>query len=84
MALVSGQEKNTLWRRSPTLEQPDQIEQTGDVMIEPGDIISFVPDAIHCVEALGDEPTISFNLYGLTDYKARYKFDPNTHTAVLF
>ncbi len=84
VALVSGQEKHTLWQRSPTGQQPDQIAQTGELMLNPGDIISFLPDAIHCVTALGGTPTISFNLYGLTDYKARYKFDPNSHTALLF
>lgn len=84
VALVSGQEKNTLWHRTPTTAHPDRIESTKEVVINPGDIISFLPDAIHCVEALGDEPTISFNLYGKTDYKARYKFDVQTHTAMLF
>jgi len=34
-----------------------------------------MPDAIHQVEALGDDPTISFNLYGVTDYDQRFEFD---------
>jgi predicted metal-dependent enzyme (double-stranded beta helix superfamily) len=43
-----------------------------------------MPDAIHSVEAIGDEPTISFNLYGETDYDQRFEFDPVTCTAKNF
>jgi predicted metal-dependent enzyme (double-stranded beta helix superfamily) len=41
-------------------------------------------DAIHHVAALGDEPTISFNLYGETDYDRRFDFDPIQGTAQNF
>jgi predicted metal-dependent enzyme (double-stranded beta helix superfamily) len=84
VAILAGQERNTLWRRSPDAEYPDRIERVGDLCLEPGQIISFLPDAIHCVEALGDEPTISFNLYGKTDYSRRFEFDPVTHTVQNF
>ncbi|NER81825.1 MAG: cupin, partial [Leptolyngbya sp. SIO1D8] len=56
----------------------------GEVVLSPGDIITFTPGAIHQVEPIGDEPTISFNLYGITDYKSRYVFDPEASTAELF
>jgi predicted metal-dependent enzyme (double-stranded beta helix superfamily) len=39
---------------------------------------------IHRVEALGDEPTISFNLYGETNYEQRFEFDPVNCTAKTF
>ncbi|MEM7771038.1 MAG: cupin [Cyanobacteria bacterium P01_E01_bin.6] len=84
VALIRGQEKNTLWRRSPTPEQPGRIEQVGEQYLVPGDIIGFTPGAIHCIEAIGDEPTISFNLYGVTDYPNRYQFDITNHTAKKF
>lgn len=84
VALISGEERNTLWRRSPTPEHPHAIEQVGEQILVPGDIIGFVPDAIHCVEALGDEPTISFNLYGITDRSQRFQFSPGDRTAKLF
>ncbi|MGJ3250571.1 MAG: cupin [Elainellaceae cyanobacterium] len=84
VALINGQEKNTFWRRSPTPEHPNRIEKVGEQILVPGDMIGFTPDAIHCVEALGDEPTISFNLYGVTAYDQRYKFDPDRHTAEKF
>ena len=49
--------------------------------MSPGDIISFVPGAIHCVEAVADEPTVTFNLYGETKSKERFEFDIVNHTA---
>ncbi len=50
----------------------------------PGDIIGFTPDAIHSVEPLGDEPVITFNLYGVTEYQERFEFNPVTHSAKNF
>ncbi|AFY70877.1 hypothetical protein Pse7367_2621 [Thalassoporum mexicanum PCC 7367] len=100
VALVNGQEKNVVWRRSSNKspkkgfadeqkpsdrsDQSDRIEQVGEQIINPGDIISFTPEAIHHVEVVSEEPTITFNLYGLTNYKQRYTFDPINHTAKLF
>ncbi len=82
VALIDGEEKNRLWRRSDP--KGDRIELVEECVLEPGEIIGFEPDAIHNVEALGDEPTVSFNLYGITDYKARFEFDPEKQTAKRF
>jgi predicted metal-dependent enzyme (double-stranded beta helix superfamily) len=76
VALLSGQEKNTFWQRSPTVESPDRIEPVGDRLLVPGDILCLMPDAIHHIEAMGNSPAISFNLYGETDYSQRFEFDP--------
>lgn len=84
VALISGEEKNTFWRRTTDSEFPDRIEEVGEQILVPGDIISFMPDAIHHVEVMGEEPTITFNLYGKTDYQQRFEFDPITHTAKNF
>lgn len=84
VALISGEEKNTFWRRTTDSEFPDRIEKVGEQILVPGDIISFMPDAIHHVEVMGEEPTITFNLYGKTDYQQRFEFDPITHTAKNF
>jgi predicted metal-dependent enzyme (double-stranded beta helix superfamily) len=84
IAMISGSEKNTLWQRSPTLEYPDRIISVGEKVISDGEIIGFLPEAIHQIEALGDRPTISLNLYGKTDYDARFEFDPINHTAVIY
>ncbi|VEP14324.1 putative metal-dependent enzyme of the double-stranded beta helix superfamily [Hyella patelloides LEGE 07179] len=84
VALISGQEKNTFWRRSPDSQNQNRIEQVGEHILTPGDIIGFMPDAIHSVEPLGNEPTITFNIYGVTDFARRYEFDPVKHTAKNF
>ncbi|BAZ70248.1 MAG: cupin [Pelatocladus maniniholoensis HA4357-MV3] len=92
VALVSGQEKNQFWRRvsqgeatpTPTSEYPSRIEYVGEKILVPGEIIGFTPDAIHNIEVLGEEPAITFNLYGVTNYQERFEFDPVTHTAKKF
>lgn len=84
VALLNGEEKNTFWRRSSTAESPDRIEAAGDCLLNPGDILCLMPDAIHHVEAMGDRPTISFNLYGETNYDRRFEFDPIQGTAKNF
>lgn len=84
VALLSGQEKNTFWQRSPTVQFPDQIEPVGEHLLTPGDILCLMPDAIHHVQAIGDQPTISFNLYGETNYEQRFEFNLNQCTAKNF
>jgi len=84
VALIGGQEKNRLWRRVPDLDHPHRIEPATELILNPGDIITFTPDAIHSVEPLGDTPTVSFNLYGVTDRSQRYQFDPERQDAKLF
>ena len=82
VALLSGQEKNIFWQRS--LDSPDKIAPVGEQLLTPGDILCFMPETIHQIEALGDQPTISFNLYGETDYDRRFEFDPIQGTATHF
>jgi predicted metal-dependent enzyme (double-stranded beta helix superfamily) len=84
VAMVNGQEKNTFWKRSPSPKFPNKIERVSDRTIGAGEIITFLPDAIHSIEAMGDEPTISFNIYGETDYDRRFEFDLDTKTAEQF
>ncbi|MDM9382103.1 cupin [Chlorogloeopsis sp. ULAP01] len=84
VAVLKGQEKNTFWRRNPHSESPNKIEKTGELILYPGDIISFTPNAIHSVEAVGNEPTVTFNLYGETDPKQRFEYNLITHTAKNF
>lgn len=82
VAILSGVEKNYLWQRAGNRQLPDQIKCVGDRILEAGDIIGFVPEAIHSIEAL--EPTISFNLYGETKYDQRFEFNLANSTAQLF
>jgi predicted metal-dependent enzyme (double-stranded beta helix superfamily) len=84
VAVLKGEERNTFWQRSPNLEFHDKIERTGELTLFPGDIISFTPDAIHSVEAVGDEPTVTFNIYGETLMRERFEFDAISHTAKNF
>jgi predicted metal-dependent enzyme (double-stranded beta helix superfamily) len=84
VAIIGGCEKNQFWRRSPTSESPHRIEPTGSKLMMPGDIISFTSEAIHSIEPLGEEPAVTFNLYGATDFKRRFEFDPATETAKNF
>ncbi|MBH8565455.1 cupin [Nostoc sp. CENA67] len=84
VAVLKGQEKNTFWRRDRSPKSEDKIEPTGEIILSPGDIISFTPGAIHSVEAVGDEPTVTFNVYGETDPKERFEFDPIKQSAKKF
>ena len=82
VAMVGGQEKNIFWQQSP--EDPKVIAQVGEQMIYAGDIIGFTGNAVHRVAPVGDEPTVSFNLYGVTDRSSRYKYDDETLAASKF
>lgn len=84
VGVLKGKEKNTIWKRNPTAEHPDKIEPSQEIILNPGDIVSFAPGAIHSVEAISDEPTITFNLYGETKSKERFVFDTVRHTAKNF
>ncbi len=84
VAVLKGQEKNTFWQRTPSPESPDKIAPTGEIILSPGDIVSLTPDAIHSVEAVGDEPTVTFNVYGETEPKERFEFDTIKHRAKNF
>jgi predicted metal-dependent enzyme (double-stranded beta helix superfamily) len=84
VALISGQEKNIFWQEKHQSDSTLEIEMVGELVINPGDIISFLPNTIHHIEALGEEPTVSFNLYGETDYETRFEFDPVHSTKTIF
>jgi len=81
VAILDGQERNRFWQPQ-AVGQP--MKQVQEAILHPGELITFMPDAIHQVEALGDEPVLSFNLYGETDYNARFKYDAETSEATSF
>ncbi|MEO1393032.1 MAG: cupin [Cyanobacteria bacterium J06634_5] len=82
VAMVGGEEKNTFWKHAEG--DPKTITEVGEQTLYPGDIIGFTSNAVHKVAPIGDEPTISFNLYGITDYSRRYKYEPGTLAADKF
>ena len=84
VAVLRGEEKNMLWKRLSAPQLIDWVEPTAEVILLPGDVISFTPDAIHSVMSIGDEPTVTFSLYGETHHSKRFEFDPVTHTAKNF
>ncbi|NJK36895.1 MAG: cupin [Oscillatoriales cyanobacterium RM2_1_1] len=84
VAVLKGQEKHTFWQRAPHPEFPDQIKPIGERILKVGEIISFTPQAIHQVETIGNEMTVSFHLYGDTQPKSRLKFNPIDRTAKPF
>lgn len=84
VAVLKGQQKETFWKRSPSTEFLDKIEQVGEKVLQAGEIISFTSDAIHQIEAVGDEPSLTFNLYGETNAAKRFMFDEVKHTAKHF
>ena len=83
VATLGGQQKNSFWKRLPTSEVSDKLQKVGEKTLRPGDIISFTSNAIHQVEAIGDEPTFTLNLYGETRFN-RFTFDPITYQAYKF
>ena len=82
VAMVGGQEKNIFWKQSP--DDPKAIAQVGEQVIYSGDIIGFTGNAVHRVAPMGEEQTVSFNLYGVTDRSSRYKYDDKTLEASKF
>lgn len=84
IGILQGQERNIFWKRSPHPNSPHRIEPVSETILHPGDIITFTSEAIHSVEAIGEQPTITFNLYGETRATQRFEFDPIEHTAKNF
>ncbi len=81
VTILQGLEKNILWQRAPESQFPDKITPVEEKTLGVGDVISFTPSAIHCVEAIGEQELVTFNLYGETNGRQRFKFDPSTHRA---
>ncbi|WP_099238315.1 cysteine dioxygenase family protein [Synechococcus sp. BDU 130192] len=82
VALLQGREENQFWQRSPG--DSTQLVEAGSLVLNPGDLVCLMPDAIHRVKALGTTPTISFNVYGETDYDQRFEFDLDQGRATNF
>ncbi len=84
IAVLQGEQKNTFWQRDRSPEFPDKIEYVGERILAPDEIISFTPEAIHQIEAVGNEPTVTLNLYGETEGNKRFEFDRAQQTAKRF
>ena len=77
---IRGEEHHKFWQRVSAPEERLRIELVSERLLGPGEILSFHPNAIHQVKTVGGEPSLSFQLYGDTQPKGRFKFEPETQT----
>ena len=57
--VLSGQEKNTLYRRAD-----DGLRTASEVILERGAILPMRADTAHVAECVGDEPALGLHVYG--------------------
>lgn len=57
--LLSGKEKNTLYRR-----ENGKLRRAGEKSLAPGEILGMRPETAHVVECIGDEDTTGLHVYG--------------------
>ena len=57
--LLSGSEKNTLYRR-----ENGALRKAGEVTLAPGAILPMRAETVHVAECLGDRPAIGLHVYG--------------------
>jgi len=63
---VEGQEQNRIYRRTDDGSNPSraQLELVRELTVQPGTSVDFLPDDIHSIYVVGDQPTLHFHLYG--------------------
>ncbi|APW39861.1 cysteine dioxygenase [Rhodoferax koreense] len=63
---VEGQEENRVYSRSDDGSNPDhaQLALVRELTVQPGTSIAFLPEDIHSIHVVGDQPTLHFHLYG--------------------
>ena len=57
--LLEGQERNILYERDGA-----SLRQTGEVVLEPGDVLPMPTGAIHVVECASRTPAVGLHVYG--------------------
>jgi predicted metal-dependent enzyme (double-stranded beta helix superfamily) len=57
--LLSGEEKNTLYRR-----EGGSLRKASEVVLERGSILTMRADTVHVAECAGEAPTIGLHVYG--------------------
>ena len=57
--LLSGEEKNSLYRRVG-----GGLRKAGEVTLQRGAILPMLPDSVHVAECLGDVPAVGLHVYG--------------------
>jgi len=57
--LLSGEEKNTLYRR-----ENGKLRKAGEATLTRGAILPMLADTVHVAECLGDKPAVGLHVYG--------------------
>ncbi len=84
VAGVDGDEHNINWERldDGAREGYAEIAVRNEVVVGPGEAISFLPDDIHSVENRTDATTLSLHVYGKhINFTDRYQYDPASRRA---
>ena len=72
--LLSGVEKNTLYRR-----EGGELRRASEVTLEPGSILPMRAETVHVAECLGNRPAIGLHVYGGDIFTApRRMWNPET------
>lgn len=72
------------WQRVNASEEPFRIEPVTEHYLKPGEMLISHPNAIHQAESVGQDISLTFQLYGDTQPKSRFQFEPNSQTARRF
>ena len=74
VAGVDGPERNILWRR-----RGSRLERQSEETVGPGNVVGFLPQAIHSVTNESQRKTLSLHAYGRNlNCIERSQFDPAT------
>ncbi len=57
--LLSGEEKNTLYRRDN-----GKLRKASEVSLKPGTVLPMLAETAHVAESIGDRPAIGLHVYG--------------------
>ncbi len=72
--LLSGEEKNTLYRR-----ENGTLRKAGEVTLERGSILTMRAEVAHVAECLGEAPAIGLHVYGGDIFELpRHMWNPQT------
>jgi rhodanese-related sulfurtransferase/predicted metal-dependent enzyme (double-stranded beta helix superfamily) len=78
IAGVYGREHNVFYSRTDNRQTPGEgrLARTGELTVEKGKAVAFLPDDFHTIEVLGREPSLHLHLYGrsLEHLPGRIKF----------
>ena len=83
---VEGQEENRVYRRTDDGRDPAvaQLALARELTVQPGTSIAFLPEDIHSIHVVGEQPTLHFHLYGrpLETLSGRIGIEPDTGRVV--